>query len=124
MNGISYPYQKLKRFYKGVLNLGPDYIRDAKMEEWLIRGHINVHVFSDINTAYPLYTIRRIDSLDVISLYFLCILKTLLSVLAIRHIHAHDTAYSPKLTRHWKQRISTNIGGEFTNLEDLKVLES
>ncbi|GKF22020.1 hypothetical protein Tco_0074342, partial [Tanacetum coccineum] len=33
MNGISHSYQKLKGFYKGVLNLGPDYIRDAKMEE-------------------------------------------------------------------------------------------
>ncbi|GJV07803.1 hypothetical protein Tco_1345459 [Tanacetum coccineum] len=29
---ISRPYQKLKGFYKGVLNLGPDYIRDAKTE--------------------------------------------------------------------------------------------
>ncbi|GJY60494.1 hypothetical protein Tco_0461151 [Tanacetum coccineum] len=43
MNGISHAYQKLKGFYKGVLNLGPDYIRDAKMEEWLTRGHISVH---------------------------------------------------------------------------------
>ncbi|GJR37359.1 putative reverse transcriptase domain-containing protein [Tanacetum coccineum] len=43
MNGISHPYQKLKGFYKGVLNLGSDYIRDAKMEEWLTRGHISVH---------------------------------------------------------------------------------
>ncbi|GKB72869.1 homeodomain-like protein [Tanacetum coccineum] len=43
MNGISHPYQKLKGFYKGVLNLGPDYIRDAKMEEWLTRGHISMH---------------------------------------------------------------------------------
>ncbi|GJR39932.1 hypothetical protein Tco_1215616, partial [Tanacetum coccineum] len=42
-NGISYPYQKLKGFYKGVLNLGPDYIRDAKREEWLTRRHISVH---------------------------------------------------------------------------------
>ncbi|GJT78168.1 DNA-directed DNA polymerase [Tanacetum coccineum] len=42
-NGISHPYQKLKGFYKGVLNLGPDYIRDTKMEEWLTRGHISVH---------------------------------------------------------------------------------
>ncbi|GJW25565.1 hypothetical protein Tco_0039376 [Tanacetum coccineum] len=33
MNGISHPYQKLKSFYKGVLNLGLEYIRDAKMEE-------------------------------------------------------------------------------------------
>ncbi|GJX34425.1 hypothetical protein Tco_0245982 [Tanacetum coccineum] len=43
MNGISHPCQKLKGFYKGVLNLGPDYIRDAKMKEWLTRGHIRVH---------------------------------------------------------------------------------
>ncbi|GJY61614.1 homeodomain-like protein [Tanacetum coccineum] len=42
-NGISHAYQKLKRFYKGVLNLGPDYIRTAKIEEWLTRGHISVH---------------------------------------------------------------------------------
>ncbi|GKB42492.1 retrovirus-related pol polyprotein from transposon TNT 1-94 [Tanacetum coccineum] len=26
LNGISHPYQKLKSFYKGVLNLGPEYI--------------------------------------------------------------------------------------------------
>nr|GEW37312.1 homeodomain-like protein [Tanacetum cinerariifolium] len=43
MNGIAHPYQKLKGFYKGVLNLGPDYIRDARMEEWLIRGRISLH---------------------------------------------------------------------------------
>ncbi|GJZ22279.1 hypothetical protein Tco_0559318, partial [Tanacetum coccineum] len=42
-NRISHAYQKLKGLYKGVLNLGPDYIRDAKMEEWLTRRHISVH---------------------------------------------------------------------------------
>ncbi|GKC91959.1 hypothetical protein Tco_1157401 [Tanacetum coccineum] len=42
-NGISHAYQKLKGFYKGVLNLGPNYIRDAKTEEWLTRWHISVH---------------------------------------------------------------------------------
>ncbi|GKE51996.1 hypothetical protein Tco_1487152, partial [Tanacetum coccineum] len=42
-NGISHAYQKLKGFYKGVLNLGPDYIRNAKTEEWLTRGHVSVH---------------------------------------------------------------------------------
>ncbi|GKC24046.1 homeodomain-like protein [Tanacetum coccineum] len=42
-NGISHAYQKLKGFYKGVLNIGPDYIRNAKTEEWLTRGHISVH---------------------------------------------------------------------------------
>ncbi|GKC87872.1 hypothetical protein Tco_1148521 [Tanacetum coccineum] len=43
MNGISHSYQNLKGFYKGVLNLGPEYVRDAKMKEWLTRGHIRVH---------------------------------------------------------------------------------
>ncbi|GKE59872.1 hypothetical protein Tco_1510239 [Tanacetum coccineum] len=42
-NGISHPYQKLKGFYKEVLNLGLDYIRDAKIEEWLTCMHISVH---------------------------------------------------------------------------------
>ncbi|GJR60587.1 hypothetical protein Tco_1502749 [Tanacetum coccineum] len=43
MNGISHLYQKLKGFYKRVLNLGPDFIRDPSMEEWLIRGHVSMH---------------------------------------------------------------------------------
>ncbi|GKE78209.1 hypothetical protein Tco_1544329 [Tanacetum coccineum] len=43
MNGISHPYQKLKSFYKGVLNLGPKYIRDAKIEEFLTRGYVSIH---------------------------------------------------------------------------------
>ncbi|GJY89401.1 hypothetical protein Tco_0504597 [Tanacetum coccineum] len=43
LNGISHLYQMLKSFYKRVLNLGPEYIRDAKIEEWLTRGHISVH---------------------------------------------------------------------------------
>ncbi|GJU56348.1 hypothetical protein Tco_1230062 [Tanacetum coccineum] len=42
-NGISHAYQKLNGFYKGVLNLRPNYIRNAKTEEWLTRGHISVH---------------------------------------------------------------------------------
>ncbi|GJS36801.1 hypothetical protein Tco_0535183 [Tanacetum coccineum] len=43
MNGISHSYQKLKSFYKGVLNLGPEYVQDAEMEEWLTRGNISMH---------------------------------------------------------------------------------
>ncbi|GKC90201.1 putative reverse transcriptase domain-containing protein [Tanacetum coccineum] len=43
INGISHAYQKLKGVYKGVLNLGPDYIRDEKTKEWLTRRHISVH---------------------------------------------------------------------------------
>ncbi|GKC66512.1 ribonuclease H-like domain-containing protein [Tanacetum coccineum] len=43
LKGISHPYQKLKGFYKGVLNLGPKYIKDEKVEEWLTHGHVSVH---------------------------------------------------------------------------------
>ncbi|GKA81687.1 putative reverse transcriptase domain-containing protein [Tanacetum coccineum] len=32
INGILHSYQKLKSFYKGVLNLGLEYVRDAKIE--------------------------------------------------------------------------------------------
>ncbi|GKD68916.1 hypothetical protein Tco_1323006, partial [Tanacetum coccineum] len=39
MNEISHSYQKLKSFYKGVLNLGPEYVRDAKMELAHTRAH-------------------------------------------------------------------------------------
>ncbi|GKF81428.1 hypothetical protein Tco_0240030 [Tanacetum coccineum] len=42
-NEILHAYQKLKGFYKGVLNLGPEYIRNARTEEWLTREHISVH---------------------------------------------------------------------------------
>ncbi|GJR91969.1 hypothetical protein Tco_0215980 [Tanacetum coccineum] len=43
MNRISHSYQKLKRFYKGVLNLGPDFIRDPSMDEWLTCENVSVH---------------------------------------------------------------------------------
>nr|GEZ52149.1 hypothetical protein [Tanacetum cinerariifolium] len=47
MNAISHLYQKLKGFKKGVLNLGPEYVRDAKMEEWITYGHISVHEMNE-----------------------------------------------------------------------------
>ncbi|GKD47649.1 hypothetical protein Tco_1276625 [Tanacetum coccineum] len=43
LKGISHPYQKLKGFYKEVLNLVPEYIKTEKVEEWLIRGNVSVH---------------------------------------------------------------------------------
>ncbi|GKB49423.1 hypothetical protein Tco_0900176 [Tanacetum coccineum] len=43
MNEISHSYQKLGGFYKGVLNLGLEYVQDADMEEWLTRRHISLH---------------------------------------------------------------------------------
>ncbi|GJW39629.1 hypothetical protein Tco_0065474, partial [Tanacetum coccineum] len=39
---ISHPYQKLKGFYESV-NLGPEYIKNEKVEEWLTRGQVSVH---------------------------------------------------------------------------------
>ncbi|GKB03086.1 hypothetical protein Tco_0831175 [Tanacetum coccineum] len=35
-NGISHAYQKLKGFYKGVLNLGPEYIRNSKIRKRMV----------------------------------------------------------------------------------------
>ncbi|GJW34666.1 putative reverse transcriptase domain-containing protein [Tanacetum coccineum] len=35
LEGKSHPYQKLKHFYKGVLNLGPEYLKNEKTVEWL-----------------------------------------------------------------------------------------
>ncbi|GJZ65307.1 lysophospholipid acyltransferase 1-like protein, partial [Tanacetum coccineum] len=43
LKGISHPYQKLKGFYKGVLNLVAEYIKNDKVNEWLTRGHVSVH---------------------------------------------------------------------------------
>ncbi|GKC22747.1 hypothetical protein Tco_1024897 [Tanacetum coccineum] len=43
MNGNSHLYQKIKNFYNGVLNLGPKYVRDTEIKEWLTRGHISMH---------------------------------------------------------------------------------
>ncbi|GJS75019.1 hypothetical protein Tco_0724900 [Tanacetum coccineum] len=42
LEGNLHPYQMLKGFYKGILNLGPEYIKDEKMVEWLTRGHVSV----------------------------------------------------------------------------------
>ncbi|GJY76759.1 hypothetical protein Tco_0481875 [Tanacetum coccineum] len=43
LEGNSHPYQKLKGFFKGVLDLGPEYIRNEKTVEWLTRGHVSIH---------------------------------------------------------------------------------
>ncbi|GJV34441.1 hypothetical protein Tco_1394841 [Tanacetum coccineum] len=41
-NGILHAHQKLKGFYKGVLNLGLDYILNAKTKEWLTHRHLEI----------------------------------------------------------------------------------
>nr|GEW10522.1 hypothetical protein [Tanacetum cinerariifolium] len=38
----SHSYQKLKGFFKRILNLGLEYIRNGKMVEWLTCGHVPV----------------------------------------------------------------------------------
>nr|GEV05533.1 hypothetical protein [Tanacetum cinerariifolium] len=43
LKGIFHPYQKLIGFYKEVLNLGWEYIKDEKVEEWLTCGHVSVY---------------------------------------------------------------------------------
>ncbi|GJZ50102.1 hypothetical protein Tco_0604292 [Tanacetum coccineum] len=43
LEGKSHAYQKLKEFFKGVLNLGPEYIKDKKKAEWLTHGHMSMH---------------------------------------------------------------------------------
>ncbi|GKD29477.1 homeodomain-like protein, partial [Tanacetum coccineum] len=41
--GISHPYQKIKEFYKGCLNLGEEYKQDLEVIDWIKRGHASVH---------------------------------------------------------------------------------
>nr|GEV49437.1 hypothetical protein [Tanacetum cinerariifolium] len=43
LKGISHPYQKLKGFYKEVLNLGSEYVKNEKVEEWLTHGYVIIH---------------------------------------------------------------------------------
>ncbi|GJS02126.1 hypothetical protein Tco_0318634 [Tanacetum coccineum] len=43
LKDILHPYQKLKGFYKEVLNLGSGYIKNEKVKEWLTRGHVSIH---------------------------------------------------------------------------------
>ncbi|GJV64455.1 hypothetical protein Tco_1475283, partial [Tanacetum coccineum] len=43
LEGNSHRYQKLKGFFKGVLNLGPEYIKNEKMIAWLTRGHVSMY---------------------------------------------------------------------------------
>ncbi|GKB77346.1 reverse transcriptase domain-containing protein [Tanacetum coccineum] len=43
LKGILHPYRKLKGFYKEVLNLGLEYIKNEKVEEWLTYGHMSIH---------------------------------------------------------------------------------
>ncbi|GKD67003.1 hypothetical protein Tco_1309111 [Tanacetum coccineum] len=60
LQGILHLYQKLKRLYKGVLNLGMEYIKDDKVKEWLTRGHMSVYEMEWLlHTAYPGLRIRR-----------------------------------------------------------------
>ena len=41
--GIEYPYQKMKGFYKSVLDLGPEYVRDEVICNYIVRGHMGIN---------------------------------------------------------------------------------
>ncbi|GKD44550.1 hypothetical protein Tco_1269195 [Tanacetum coccineum] len=43
LEGNSHQCQKLKGFFKGISNLGPEYIRNENMVEWLPRGHVRIN---------------------------------------------------------------------------------
>ncbi|GJV71016.1 hypothetical protein Tco_1491011 [Tanacetum coccineum] len=43
LEGNLHSYQKIKGFFKGILNLGPKYLTNEKMVEWLTLGHVSVH---------------------------------------------------------------------------------
>ncbi|GKA55888.1 homeodomain-like protein [Tanacetum coccineum] len=38
--GVSKPYQKIKKFYKGFLDLGDEYKQDQEVIDWIRRGHV------------------------------------------------------------------------------------
>ncbi|GJX77506.1 hypothetical protein Tco_0324317 [Tanacetum coccineum] len=42
MNGISHSYQKVKGFYKGFLNIGPEYIQDAKVSPYGVSNFLDM----------------------------------------------------------------------------------
>ncbi|GJV98612.1 hypothetical protein Tco_1553864 [Tanacetum coccineum] len=43
VKGISHPYQKIKEFNKGCLNLGEEYKQDLEVIDWIKWGHASVH---------------------------------------------------------------------------------
>ncbi|GKB90854.1 hypothetical protein Tco_0963126 [Tanacetum coccineum] len=38
--GVSQPYEKIKKFYKGCLDLGNEYKQDKEVIDWIRRGHV------------------------------------------------------------------------------------
>ncbi|GKA79604.1 hypothetical protein Tco_0786200, partial [Tanacetum coccineum] len=72
LNEISHPYQKLKSFYKGGLNSGLEYIRDAKMEEWLIRDMSTrrIHAHDTVRIHKIQVTLRGLIDFSYYIVYF------------------------------------------------------
>lgn len=40
---IEYPYQKMKGFYKGVLELEPEYVCDEVIRNYIVHGHVGIN---------------------------------------------------------------------------------
>ncbi|GJS22394.1 hypothetical protein Tco_0451026 [Tanacetum coccineum] len=57
------PISKAERFLQRSLELGPEYIRDEKMFEWLTRGHDSIRIIF-MDTAYGRRGIRRIGNCE------------------------------------------------------------
>ncbi|GJZ67822.1 putative reverse transcriptase domain-containing protein [Tanacetum coccineum] len=111
-NGISHAYQKLKGFYKRVLNLGPDYIRDAKMEEWLTRGHISVHEYQDRNAlVLPIFYTgpheRNIDEVGRMNIFCWAYAFHQDKASSVRVPIANVTLFLDTLATEGKYRFST-----------------
>ncbi|GJW90492.1 hypothetical protein Tco_0168045 [Tanacetum coccineum] len=75
LKGISHPYQKLKGFYKEVLNLGPEYIKDDKVEEWLTRGHTRIlelkrEISRIVLSSDYLYVVSNKEDIAYLCLHF------------------------------------------------------
>ncbi|GJZ36075.1 hypothetical protein Tco_0581892 [Tanacetum coccineum] len=41
--GFDHPYQKIKEFYKGCMQIGDEYKRDEKVIEWITHEHVSVY---------------------------------------------------------------------------------
>ncbi|GKC44580.1 hypothetical protein Tco_1062302 [Tanacetum coccineum] len=122
-NGISFKVngQRLKKYHDGHI--------DAECSGIQRRYNVKEAGGKNINTAYPLHTIWHIECLDVISPLFLCTFKTLLSDLAIRRIHVHDTAYSTDwpVFRYFLQDLAekkSTMLVKYLQSGNLEVLES
>nr|GEX35622.1 hypothetical protein [Tanacetum cinerariifolium] len=66
--GISHPYQKIKEFYKGCLNLGEEYKQDMEVIDWINQGHASSIRKSNLRSP-PLVFVRFIRIVHCVRKY-------------------------------------------------------